>query len=100
MDTGEAVSYRQLALPAYPHHRHRLAARHHTEPLLKDAWMGSTDPVRKARLHQQQVDEALQQELLRYHGYHFSVRRDVSPCTLRRQRGGACCFVNFTVTAM
>ena len=43
MDTGEAVSYRQLALPAYPHHRHRLAARHHTEPLPKVAWMG-TEP--------------------------------------------------------
>ena len=78
MDNGEAVSYRQLALPAYPHHRHRLAARHHTEPLPKVAWMGSTCPVRNARLQQQQVDEALQQVLLRCHGSRFAARSDVS----------------------
>ena len=65
MDTGEAVSYRQLALPPHSNHRQRLAARYYTEPVLKDAWMDSTRLVWKTRLHQQQVDDALQQVLLR-----------------------------------
>ena len=78
MVTGEGLSYQQLALPPYSNHRQRLAARCHTEPLPKVAWMGSTCPVRKARLQQQQVDDGLQQVLLRCHGSRFAARSDVS----------------------
>ena len=78
MVTGKAVSYRQLALPPHSNHRQRLAARYHTEPLRKDAWMGSKRLVWKTRLHQQQVDEALQQVLHWGEGSRFAERSDVS----------------------
>ena len=78
MVMGEAISYRQLKLPAYSNHRRRLAARHHPEPQAKDAWTGRKWPVPKARLHQQQVDDALQQVLLRCLLSRFASRNDAS----------------------
>ena len=78
MVTGEAASYRQLSLPAHSHHRQRLAARHHPEPQPKDAWTGRKWPVPKTRPHQQQVDDALQQVLLRCLLSRFASRNDAS----------------------